>query len=99
MDQCRAAILTGPRGPFVIVELTERQHGQLSGDDRQRIVRCFRDKYRNLPVIFVTAGASTLHAMHGVEVTEELRSCLKTQPTALYPWHQFEPTPTGIEVQ
>ncbi len=90
MPDYRAAILVGPRGPFAIVEVTERQHQRLTPDDRQQVARCLREKHRNLPVVFVVAGASTLHAIHGIDVTDDVQSCLGTYRPQGVPWVTYE---------
>ena len=86
MPVSRAAIVSGPRGPFGVIELTEGQQGQLSAEARERVARCFKDRHRNLPVVFVTASPSTTHAMHGLDVTDELNRCLATAPPDVVPW-------------
>ncbi len=93
MPQYRAAIVTGPRGPFAIVELTKDQQLRLSTDDRQQVARCFKEQHPNLPVVFVTASPSTLHAIHGFEVTDELQACINAHHPAAVPWTHFDHQP------
>lgn len=97
MSKYRAAILPGPRGPFAVIELTAAQQQQLSADDRQHMTRCFKDRHRNMPVVFVTASPSTLHAIHGYEVTEDLQQCLCTHNPTVLPWMHFDHQPAAGE--
>jgi nitrate reductase cytochrome c-type subunit len=90
MSKYRAAIVAGPRGPFAVVELTEGQQRQMSPDAREQVARCFKERHRNLPVVFVTASPSTLHAMHGVDVSDDLERCLDAERPDLLPWMYFD---------
>ena len=85
-DPYRAAILTGPRGPFAVIELTADQERRLSADDRRQVSRCFKEKHHNLPVVFVTASPSTLHA---------IQACLRSHRPAVLPWVPFEHGPAA----
>ena len=89
MSDYRAAILTGPRGPFVVVELTERQRAQLTADDRQALTGCVRKHHGGLPVVFVVASPSTLHAIHGQEMEVDLHDCLSTHRGDGVAWQPF----------
>ena len=86
MSQYRAALLAGPRGPFAVVELTEGQQRQLSADDRQALTGCVRKQHGTIPVVFVTASPSTLHAIHGDEMTVDLQECLSCHRHDAVPW-------------
>ena len=95
MSKYRAAIVSGPRGPFGIVELTEAQQRQLSPDDRKQVAHCFKERHPDLPVVFVAASATTLHAIHGFEVTDEVQTCLDGHHPAVLPWTSFEHQPVA----
>ncbi len=90
MSEYRAAILSGPRGPFAVVELTPQLHRRLTPEERRRVVERLRESHRNLPVVFVVASASTLHAIHGVDVTDVVQPCLETPPHGAIPWVRFD---------
>ena len=53
MPHYRAAILSGPRGPFAVVELTAAEQGKLSADDRRALTGCVRKQHGTIPVVFV----------------------------------------------
>ena len=86
MPQYRAAILHGPRGPFAVVELSPDQHQRLTGDARAALTGCVRQHHGAVPVVFVTAGASTLHALDGQDVTAETQQCLSDHCSTRLSW-------------
>ena len=95
MSQYRAAILSGPRGPFAVVELTAAQQRQLSADDRRAVTGCVRDRHGTIPVVFVTASPSTLNAIHGQEVTEDVLDCLSTHCPTAVTWQPIDHPPAA----
>ncbi len=44
--------------------------------------------------MFVAASPSTLHAIHGFEVTDELQQCLQSHHPGVLPWTHVRP-PAG----
>ena len=90
MPQFRAAILSGPRGPFAVVELTAAQQRRLSADDRRQLTACVRQRHGSIAVVFVTASPSTLNAIHGQEMDAEVLNCLSTHEVAKVPWETLD---------
>ena len=99
MPHYRAAILSGPRGPFAVVELPEHQQRQLSADDRRAMTHCLREQHGTIPVVFVTASPSTLHAIHGQEIETDLDACLSSHRAEAVPWMPFAHPADGVDAR